>query len=375
MPYWLETDAFHELSVWEVLADGNADRVDQLQAAYCRLKSLASHLLSNGYLTRGAALRQCRGRRQLLDRLCTAVLDDPPLLHRPGDDCACLGDQPWTAGYDYRIHAFLRRNPSKREYNRNRAQRADLRDARLKDLVYRRDGGCCRYCTSGPLSAKAGRSKDRRKVLTYDHVDPDQPAGPDGGGLVVACARCNESKGARTPDEADMKLLTTPDPAVAAALLQRTQQLHDQAPDTGWGTPTDQRPITDEPATNQPNTDQEHFTDQQHGADPITDPISDRSADPIADPTPPVCPSPTTSPTDQRTDQPTAGSGLGRVGQPDLIHPQPPPLGQPARTPQHPDVYTRRSRAAPETSTADPPGPAYRWPPGAVPADPPKEQR
>jgi hypothetical protein len=105
MPYWLETDAFHELPVWEVLAAGNADRMDQLQAAYVRLKSLASHLQKDGYLTADGALRQCRGRRQVLEKMCTPVLDEKPLVHRPGDECPCLGELPWVQGFAYRIHA------------------------------------------------------------------------------------------------------------------------------------------------------------------------------------------------------------------------------------------------------------------------------
>jgi hypothetical protein len=50
-----------------------------------------------------------------------------------------------------------------------------------------------------PLSPKADRSRDRRKVLQYDHVDPDHAARPDGKGLVVACGACNEYKGHRNP--------------------------------------------------------------------------------------------------------------------------------------------------------------------------------
>lgn len=368
MPYWVESDTFHADAVWEALAGGNADRLDQLQAAYCRLKSLASHLLSNGYLMEQAALRHCRGRRWILDRLCTPVLGEPALLHRPDDECDCLGDAPWTDGYAYRIHAFLKSNPSKREYNRNRAQKADLRDARLKDLVYRRDGGCCRYCTSGPLSPKAGRSKDRRKILHYDHVDPDQIAGPNGENLVVACARCNEHKGRRTPPEADMVLLPAPAPDVAAAMNHRDQELHDLPPKNTGGSATDHRRNTDESPT-------EH----RPSADPVTDPITDRISDPVSDPntdpTPSVRPSPIRTPSETAPDQGRGGSGLGRGGQPDLIPPLPPYPGQPSRSPAHPDVYTRRSRAAPAEHGPEPPPPEYRWPSGSVPADPPKDQR
>jgi HNH endonuclease len=370
MPYFLETDAFHELPVWEVLAGGNADRIDQLQAAYVRLKSLASHLQKDGYLTADGALRQCRGRRQVLEKFCTPVLEEQPLLHRPGDECHCLGERPWVQGFAYRIHEFLKRNPSKREYDRNKAQKADLNDARLKSQVFQRDGGCCRYCTSGPLSAKAGRSRDRRKVLQFDHVDPDQAAGADASNLVAACARCNEYKGKRTPDEADMKLLPVPDPEVAEAMRRRPQELHDQAPDIA----TNQQTITGEPAPNQPNNDQQQPPDQQSGSDPTTDPITDHQPDPVADSASPVRPKPTTQMSEQRPEPGSGGSGSGRAGPPDLVQPQPPHPGQPLREPAYPDIYTGRSRPAPPREISAVPDWPPTWPPDYLPANPHEDQ-
>lgn len=365
MPYFLETDTFHDLPVWEVLAGGAGDLVDALQAAYTRMKSKASHLLSEGYLTEGAALALCRGRRKILDKLCTPVLGEQPLLHRQGDDCECLGDT-WTDGYAYRIHNFLKRNPTRREYNRSRAQKADLRDARLKGLVYRRDGGCCRYCRSGPLSPKAVRAKDRRKVLHYDHPDPDQPATPDGGNFVVACGRCNEAKGKRTPYEADMVLLTEPTPDQAAVLERRPLQLVDP--------PDDHRPTGGEPATDHRIAHQNTDHEQKPVGDRVTDPITDRQHDPNTDPAPPARPSPATPQPDHRSDQARAPSGMGRGGTPDPIHT---PAGryahQEPRPPEAPDVYHRRSRLPepPPYISAEPHWPPT-WPAGSVPADPPQ---
>lgn len=371
MPYFLETDTFHDEPVWEVLAGGVADVVDQLQAAYVRLKSKASHLLSDGYLTEGAALAMCRGRRRILDKLCTSVLEQKPLLHRQGDECDCLGDT-WVAGYAYKIHNFLKRNPSKREYNRNRAQKADLRDARLKALVYRRDGGCCRYCGSGPLSAKAVRAKDRRKVLHFDHVDPDQPATPDGGNFVTCCARCNETKGKRTPYEADMVLLDPPAEEQATAMLAQAMQLRDTPPAGRTAGAPDQPPTSARSATNHETTARNTDRDQKPITDPVADPITDRNHGPIADPTPPVHPTPTTPAADHRFAQAPEPSGLGRGGTPDLIHPAARYQPQPARLPEEPDVYTRRSRlpAAPPYISAEPEWPPV-WPAGSVPATPP----
>lgn len=362
MPYFLETDTFHALPVWEVLAGGAGDLVDALQAAYTRMKSQASHLLSEGYLTEGAALTLCRGRRKILEKLCTPVLGEQPLLHRRGDDCDCLGDT-WTDGYAYRIHNFLKRNPSRREYNRSRAQKADLRDARLKGLVYRRDGGCCRYCRSGPLSPKAVRAKDRRKVLHYDHVDPDQPAAPGGGNFVVACGRCNELKGKRTPYEADLVLLPEPSPEQAAVLEHRPLQLLDP--------PAEHAPFTAGSVTDHQTTGPITDHEQKPVADPVGDPITDRKHDPIADPAPPPRPTPTTPQPEHRSDQTPPPSGMGRGGTPVPIQPASRYAHQEPRLPETPDVYHRRSRLPepPPYISAEPHWPPT-WPPGSVPASP-----
>lgn len=355
MPYWLETDQFADDPAWDVLGGGDPVKVDQLQALYVRLKSVASHLLTDGYLTEHTALRSARGRRILLERLTMPVLRQPPKLHRPADHCDCL-DETWVVGYGYRIHQFLRRNPSRAEYNRNRAQKADLRDPRLKAAVYARDGGCCRYCRSGPLSAKAGRARDRRKALTFDHVDPDRPAGLGGHGLVVACARCNEWKGHRTPDEADMVLLPEPTPAERAIWTARGLALFD-LPEQGMNQKQNQKPITDESTT-----DHQHDVDRNSDRSLIAN--GDPNRGPIDNPTAPVCPATGDESPDQAADDP--GRVPGRVGAGSPIsngH------GQPPRDPAHPDVYTRRSRSP----TPPAPPPDYRWPPGSVPATPPGE--
>lgn len=357
MPYWLETDAFADDPIWQVLGGGKADVEDRLQAAYCRLKAKTSHLRDNGYLTTATALAQCRNRRQVLELLCTPVLERPALVHRQGDDCPCLAGE-WIEGFGYRIHEFLKRNPSRAEHDRAKAQRADLRNARLKALVYERDAGCCRYCRSGPLSNKAGRSRDRRKALVFDHVNPDAPAGEDGENLVTSCAACNEYKGRRTPYEADMVLLLPPSTAERAAWSTRPLELNDrpayEPAELVRATDANERPITDESATN-----------QRHVGDSDADPITDPDADPDHDHT--IISAPENghhqhenSP-DQQHGEPGKPLGSGRVGHPaggDRAGPR----GQPARTGEHPDIYHRRSRAAPATPAL----PEYIWPPGST---------
>jgi 5-methylcytosine-specific restriction endonuclease McrA len=339
--YWLETDQFADDEVWAALAPDSPDRQDRLQAAYARLKSKAAHLLTDGYLTRQTALRYCRGSTRLLAQLTVPVLGRPPLLHRRGDQCETRGclDDTWIEGYHYRIHAFLKRNPSRSEYNRSRAQRADLRDPRLRALVYARDGGCCRYCRSGPLSPKAGRSRDRRKVLVFDHVDPDRPAGIGGDNFVVACGRCNEHKGHRTPDEADMALLVPPEIEERERFLRRDLVLN---------------PLNDHAQSNT-----KHCSDHEQNTDRNSDRASDGGADPDRDRKPgstgEVRPQNAGSPAETHAE--ASVSGRGGKSDPD---PGPPGPAQPARDPGHPDIYHRRSRSAPE----------YIWPAGSVPASP-----
>ncbi len=65
--------------------------------------------------------------------------------------------------------------------------------------ILRRDGYKCAYC---------GRSDI---PLTVDHIIPKARGGDDSWeNMICACTRCNNVKGDRTPDEANMKLLFKP---------------------------------------------------------------------------------------------------------------------------------------------------------------------
>lgn len=65
--------------------------------------------------------------------------------------------------------------------------------------ILRRDGHRCQYCGRTDVS------------LTVDHIIPKCRAGEDTWeNLVTACVECNNNKGDRTPDDADMKLLRKP---------------------------------------------------------------------------------------------------------------------------------------------------------------------
>jgi 5-methylcytosine-specific restriction endonuclease McrA len=67
--------------------------------------------------------------------------------------------------------------------------------------VLARDLYTCQYCGGQP-----GRAE-----LTVDHVLPRSRGGVTSWeNVVTACGSCNRHKGNRTPDEADMRLISTP---------------------------------------------------------------------------------------------------------------------------------------------------------------------
>jgi 5-methylcytosine-specific restriction endonuclease McrA len=65
--------------------------------------------------------------------------------------------------------------------------------------ILRRDGYKCGYCGRGDIT------------LTVDHIVPKAQGGVDAWeNLVTACTVCNNKKGDRTPEEAQMRLLNKP---------------------------------------------------------------------------------------------------------------------------------------------------------------------
>ena len=64
--------------------------------------------------------------------------------------------------------------------------------------ILRRDNHRCQFCGS-------------TTNLTIDHIIPKSKGGEDDWeNLTTACIKCNNKKGDRTPEEAKMKLLSTP---------------------------------------------------------------------------------------------------------------------------------------------------------------------
>ncbi|MBI3873353.1 MAG: HNH endonuclease [candidate division Zixibacteria bacterium] len=76
--------------------------------------------------------------------------------------------------------------------------------------IIKRDGHRCQYC---------GQS---RTAMTVDHVIPKNRGGDDSWeNLVSACVHCNNKKGHRTPDEADMPLRRLPRRPSHITFIQR----------------------------------------------------------------------------------------------------------------------------------------------------------
>jgi 5-methylcytosine-specific restriction endonuclease McrA len=75
-----------------------------------------------------------------------------------------------------------------------------------RDNVFARDGGKCQYC-----GVRLVRSPDDPNGFTYDHVIPRSKGGKTcWENVVTCCIPCNQKKGNRTPQQAGMRLLSTP---------------------------------------------------------------------------------------------------------------------------------------------------------------------
>lgn len=162
---------------------------------------------TDGFVT--ADIVELFGTTESTARLLRARFDRQPLLHARGrdgkaPDCPCLEGRSWPADYEYALHDYLDRNPSRGENDVHRAKKAELRDAKLKHAVRDRDRDRCRYC------GKECRFTDRVSDdgLTFDHVDPERADGINN--LVVSCRGCNRKKARRTPEQAGMVLLEPP---------------------------------------------------------------------------------------------------------------------------------------------------------------------
>jgi len=130
---------------------------------------------------------------------------------RAGALLYCRGQVAWEAGETLvRGYGGFNRRAGRRSFldvnsivavRSLSPQALDLIPPLTKRGLIARDGGMCLYCgTSLP-----------RKHLTCDHVQPLSAGGTDTWeNAVSACKVCNQRKGARTPEQAGMKLLALP---------------------------------------------------------------------------------------------------------------------------------------------------------------------
>lgn len=79
--------------------------------------------------------------------------------------------------------------------------RADYSPPLNNKALFRRDDHICLYCGERFPSA----------LLSRDHITPISRGGKDvWNNVVTACKRCNNYKGARTPEQAGLQLLAVP---------------------------------------------------------------------------------------------------------------------------------------------------------------------
>jgi len=91
----------------------------------------------------------------------------------------------------------------------------------MNKYLFRRDHHLCMYCGQ----------KFKRSELTRDHIQPRSKGGRDiWNNVVAACRPCNQRKGARRPEEANMPLLAVPFKPTFSELLylQNHHILEDQ---------------------------------------------------------------------------------------------------------------------------------------------------
>ncbi|MEM6793320.1 MAG: HNH endonuclease [Acidobacteriota bacterium] len=91
--------------------------------------------------------------------------------------------------------------------------------------VYLRDRGRCQYCGCGVSSNR----------LEFEHVVPKAQGGRTSwDNIVVACMECNQRKGNRTPEQAGMRLLSTPKRPSSVAFKVPTGLVWQEGMPTSW---------------------------------------------------------------------------------------------------------------------------------------------
>lgn len=101
---------------------------------------------------------------------------------------------------DVRSVTFVMKMPAVVRLLRRISRRRAVRFSRMNVLL--RDGFRCQYCGH----------KFQMRQLNYDHVIPRAQGGKTcWENIVVSCFDCNHKKASRTPEQAKMHLLKTPE--------------------------------------------------------------------------------------------------------------------------------------------------------------------
>ena len=104
---------------------------------------------------------------------------------------------------DRQVHSpsFAYDMPSIVRYVRGRRLYRQMRVKFSKQSVHARDKGRCQYCSIDLRLSEA----------TFDHVLPRSRGGKTSWeNVVIACRKCNQKKGNKTPQEAHLRLTAVP---------------------------------------------------------------------------------------------------------------------------------------------------------------------
>ncbi len=83
--------------------------------------------------------------------------------------------------------------------------------------ILKRDGFQCQYCGS------------KHHAMTVDHIVPKVRGGKDSWeNMVTACIQCNNRKGDRTPEEANMALMCRPRKPHHLSFIQKHVSMYDE---------------------------------------------------------------------------------------------------------------------------------------------------
>jgi 5-methylcytosine-specific restriction endonuclease McrA len=130
------------------------------------------------------------------------LLVDAGLWHAADHDCTKCSAVP--AG-SFRFHDWWDIGYATGAQTREtRARRKEVRDPKIVNAVWARDGSNCRYC--GRKVNRDDHKSAHKPVL--DHVIPGIAKGA--ANLVVTCTPCNQKKAQRTPEQAGMTLRPAP---------------------------------------------------------------------------------------------------------------------------------------------------------------------